>query len=79
MFCDKAATNKINRLHKWALGVLHGDDTTTFEEQRAKAKEITIHCSNLQKLMVEIYECTNFISPSILSEFLATKEITYEH
>ena len=28
--------------------------------------------------MIEKYECTNFISPSILSGFFATKEIMYD-
>ena len=78
MFCGKTSNNRINRLHKRALRVLHGDYTSTFEELLARSEELTIHCSKLQKLMVEIYECTNFISPSILSEFFATKEITYD-
>ena len=78
MFCGKTSNNRINRLHKRALRVLHGDYTSTFEELLARSEEITIHCSNLQKLMVEIYECSNFVSPSILSEFFTTKEITYD-
>ena len=40
--------------------------------------EITVHCSNLQKLMVEIYECINYTSPSVLSEFFVAKEIKYD-
>ena len=78
MFCGKIANNRINRSHKHALRVLQGDYTSTFEELLIKSEEITIHCSNLQKLMVEIYECTNYISPSALSEFFATKEIKYD-
>ena len=46
----------------------------------SKCEGITtsVTCSNLQKLMVEIYECTNYISPSVFSEFFATKEIKYD-
>ena len=59
--------------------MLFGDYTSTFEELLiGRSEEITIHCRNLQKLMVEIYECKNSISPSILSEFFATKEIKYD-
>ena len=58
MLCGKIANNRINRSHKRSLRVLHGDYTSTFEELLIKSEEITIHCSNLQKLMVEIYECT---------------------
>ena len=60
------------------MRVLLGDYTSAFEELLIKSEEITIHCSNLQKLMVEIYECTNYISPSALSEFFPTNEIKYD-
>ena len=77
MFCGKTANNKINRLHKHTLRVLYGDYTSTLEELLVKSEEITIHSSNLQKLMVEIYGRTNYISPSVMLEFFATKEIKY--
>ena len=38
----------------------------------------TVHCSNLQKLMIEIYEYTNYIGPAVLTEFFTTKEINYD-
>ena len=78
MFCGKIANNKINWSHKRALRVLHSDYAPTFEELQIKSEEISIHCSNLHKLMVEIYECINYISPSALSEFFPTKEIKYD-
>ena len=78
MFCGKIANNKRNRSHKHVLRVLHGDYTSKFEELLIKSEEITIHCSNLQKLIVEIYECTNYISPPALSEIFPTKEIKYD-
>ena len=28
--------------------------------------------------MIEIYECTNYISPAVLTEFFTTKEISYD-
>ena len=37
-----------------------------------------VHCSHLQKLMVEVYERANNISPAILIEFFTTKEISYD-
>ena len=48
------------------------------EELLVKSEEITIHFSSLLKLMIEIYECTNYISPPVLSEFFTTKEINYD-
>ena len=50
----------------------------TFEDLLAKSKEVRIHCSNLPKLIIEIYECINHISPAVLTEFFTTKEISYD-
>ena len=68
----------INQLHKRALRVLQNDYTGTFEDLLEKSEEVTVHCSNLQKLMIEIYECTNYIGPAVLTEFFTTKEISYD-
>ena len=75
MCCGKTANNRINQLHKLALRAFHGNYASTFEELLAKSEEITIHCSKLQNLISEIYECTNYTSPAVLSEFFKTKEI----
>ena len=73
MFCGKTANNRINQVHKHALRVLHNNYTATFEDLLEKLEEVTVHCSNLQKLMIEIYGCTNYIGPAILTEFFTTK------
>ena len=78
MFCGKTANNRISRLHKRALRVLHNDYTSTFEDLLEKSEEVTVHCSNLQKLIIKIYECTNYIGPAVLTEFFTTKEISYD-
>ena len=77
-FCGKAASNRINQLHKRALRVLQSDYTSTFEALLVKSGEATIHCSSLQKLMIETHYCTNYISPAVLTEFFRTKEISYD-
>ena len=42
-------------------------------------KEVpTDPCTNLQKLMIEMYECTDYISPVVSTEFFTTKEISYD-
>ena len=66
----------INQLHKRVLRVLQNDYTVTFEDLLEKSEEVTVHCSNLQKLMIEIYEFTNYIGPAVLAEFFTTKEIS---
>ena len=78
MFCGKTASNRINQLHKRALRVLHNDYAATFEDLLEKSEEVTVHYSKLQKLTIEIYECTNYIGPAVLTEFYTTKEISYD-
>ena len=78
MFWGKTANNRINQLHKRALRVLQNDFTDTFEVLLEKSEEVTVHCSNLQKLMIEICKCTNYIGPAVLTEFFTTKEISYD-
>ena len=77
-FCGKTANNTINQLHKCALRVLQNDYTVTFEDLLEKSEEVTAHCSNLQKLMIKIFECTNYIGFDFLTEFFTTKEISYD-
>ena len=45
------------------MRVLHGDYTSRFEELLVTSEEITIHCSNLQKFMIELYECVERLTP----------------
>ena len=78
MFCGKTGNNRINQLYKRTLRVLQSDYAATFEELLVKSKEVSILGSNLQKLMTEIYECTNYTSPAVLTEFFTTKEIIYD-
>ena len=78
VFCGKAANNRIKKLHKRELRVLHYNYTATFEDLLEKSKEVTVHCSSLQKLMIEIYEYTNYIGPAILTEFFTAKGISYD-
>ena len=78
MFCGKTANNRTNQLHKRDLRVLQKDYTATFEDLLEKSKKVTVHRSNLQKLMIEIYECTNYIGPAVLTEFFTTEAISYD-
>ena len=78
MFCGKTANDRINQLHERALKVLHNDHTATFEDLLEKSEEETVHCSNLQKLVIEIYECSNYIGPAVLTELFTTKDISYD-
>ena len=58
-------------LHKRALRTFHDDTTSSFEELLVIWEEIL----NLNKLMIEIYECFNHSIPPVLSELYISKEI----
>ena len=77
MFCGKT-NNTINRLHKRALRVLYRDYNASFEDFLRRSGELTIHCKNLQKLMLEIYKCINAACPSFMPEFFTPKDIQYD-
>ena len=47
---------------------------STFDEVLTKSEETMMKCSNPQKLMIETYACTNYISPTVLTELFAAKE-----
>ena len=57
---------------------IHSSYTAAFEDLLEKSKEVTVHCSNLQKLKIEKYECANYIGPAVLTEFFTAKEISYD-
>ena len=78
MFCGKTANNTINRLHKRALRALYRDYDATFEELLRRSGELTIHCKNLQKLMLEIYKCIDGACPSFMLEFFKPKDANYK-
>ena len=77
MFCGKTANNTINRLHKRALRALYRDYDAPFEELPRRSGELTIHCKNLQKLMLEIYKRINGACPSFMLEFFKPKDANY--
>ena len=66
MLCGKTTNDKVNSVHKRALGVLLNDYTSSFEELLHRKEEVTIHRKNFQKLMLEIYRCMTSASPSFL-------------
>ena len=59
MFSLGKANNLINRLHEISIRIVRSDNESKFENLLEKNKEITIHPSNLQLLMTEVYKIIN--------------------
>ena len=74
MFCTKTSNNLINKIHKRALQIIHNDMESSFEDLLVSNNEMTIHNSNIQKLMIEIFKIVNDISTPIMVDFFELRE-----
>ena len=73
MFCKKTANNQINKIHKRSLRLAYQLEDENFEDLLIKDNSWTIHESNIQTLLIEIYKSLNLISPIIMQEFFDLK------
>ena len=76
MFHSRCRNNKINRLHKRALGIVYDDDFSTFDQLLAMDKSSCIHHQNIQTLLIEIYEVLHDISGNCLKKLFVKREST---
>ena len=70
MFCNKTANNQIN---KRSLRLVYQLEDENFEDLLIKDNSWTIHESNIQTLLIEIYKSLNHINPIIMQEFFDLK------
>ena len=68
MLHSKRATGKINVLHFRMLKILYNDTESSFQQLLAKDNNFTVHETNIQKLMVEMYKAKSQIGPSLLQD-----------
>ena len=77
LFCKKGADKEINSTHKRVLRMLFEDYECPFEILLTRSGSACIHAKNLQKLMIEIYQSINHLSPSLVWEFHEKKCVEY--
>jgi len=70
MLHSKRLVGKINRVHKNMLRLLYNDSESTFEQLLSIDNTFTIHETNIQKLMIEMYKAKTHIGPSLLQDIL---------
>ena len=63
MFSSRKANNLINRLHEISIRIVRSDNESNFGNLLEKNKDITIHPSNLQLFMTEVYKIINGYAP----------------
>ena len=66
MLHSKQAKAKINRVQKNLLSLLYNDSESTLKELLTKSNGFTIHETNTQKLMIEMFKAKNDIGPVLL-------------
>ena len=74
MFHSSNLNNKTNRLHERCLRVIYNDKTSSFEQLLASDNYVSIHHSNIQTLVIEMYKVTNGLSTEIMSEKFQIRE-----
>ena len=79
MFSTKDANNKIEKLHKRALQIIHSDydSALNYEDLLLRDNSVTIHQRNLQFLMTEIFKTIHGLNPSFMKEFFIMEETCY--
>ena len=68
MFSSKVLDNHINRTHERALRIVYENHNSRFDELLAKDGSFKIHDSNLQKLLIEIFEVKMKLASEIMNE-----------
>ena len=79
MFSSKEANNKIEKLHKRALQIIHNDydSILDYHDLLLKDKSVTIHKRNLQFLMTEILKTLHDANPSFMKEIFVGEDTRY--
>ena len=68
---------QVDCTHKRALQILYKDYESSFEALLTRIGSSSIHVSNLQKLMIEIFKSMNGLNPPRMWEFYERKHVTY--
>ena len=74
MFQSRKINNKINKVHKKALRLLYNDSESTFDELLKKDEGFTVHETNIQKLMLEMFKAKNELEPNLLQGIFKKNE-----
>ena len=77
MFHNRTLNNRINKLQKRALCLVHNDKTSSFYELLQKDNSFTIHPRSIQKLALEVYRVKHRIAPKIMYELFNEPNFPY--
>ena len=78
MYHGKPSSNRVDRVQKRALEILHNDFSLPFEVILRRTDERNVQTKNLQKLMLHIYKCLLEKSPSFMWKVFEKRDVKYE-
>ena len=79
MFCSRRLNSTINKLHLRALGIVHRDYSSSFEELLELDGSCSIHHSNIKFLATEIYKSRNNLSPKFMSDIFSKSKNIFDN
>ena len=67
MYHNRTTNRKINRLHERCLSIIYNDKQLPFKMLLEKDISVSIHDRNIHCLDTEMYDVSNNLSPSVVS------------
>ena len=86
MFHSRKLNNRINRIHKRALGVVYDDNISTVvyddnistvDNLLKKDGLVSIHMRNIQAIAIKLYKVVHNFSPKMMNQIFIIKESRY--
>ena len=77
MFCSKKSNNLLNKVQERPLRLTYKDNENNFQTLLNENIETSVHQTNLQFLMTEIYKIKNNCAPPIMHHLLQFRENTF--
>ena len=78
MFHSRSLSNKINSFHERSLRITYGDRSSSFENLVEKDISVSIHHTNIQALVTEMFKVKNNIALKIMKELFDPKMSSYD-
>ena len=77
MFCSTTANNRIDKLHERALRLVYANCETSFSDLLAIDGSFTVHHTNIQTLLLEMYKIKLNLSENCLKDLFSVVNGNY--
>ena len=79
MFHGKVVNDRINRIHKRALGAVYNDFSSNYNELLLKGNHATVHQKNLKTLATKTFKSVNGYAPRFINDMFTVKKVNHNH